>query len=236
MEFANITLADHQSLKRLRIEAGPAVPAIGRKEDLAEHLEMIRQELSGCSMILFYHAWLIVGIRRQDDVALRERQFFELWKSERDFLLQNLNARWLVSACDTMADVSPDRAERSVALAASLLANTVKLYETERLLASSGESCVSEHHIGCRPKALFDGMTTFAVGAGDMIRNLIERCARESSWTISGAILLELLRRMNALDTVFRRLQRCHRNPATRWEDLLGVSATHIEGKNEHRR
>lgn len=229
MTFETVTAADFDCLKRLRIQAGPASPAIGRKKDFSQHIEMIRQELSGHSMISLYHAWLIVGIRRRIDIVPRVRQFFELWRGEREFLLQGLNARWLVSACDTIADVSLDPAERSAGLAASLLANTVKLYETERLLAGSRESCVGEHHIGRRPQALFDGMTTFAVGAGDMIENLIERCARESSSTISGAILLELLRRMMALDTVFRRLQRCHRNPATQWEDLL--EATNAPGE-----
>jgi hypothetical protein len=91
----------------------------------------------GRSELEYAHAALIVLMRLGMEVSHSWRRFCELWSDSGSFLLQHLNSRWLVSACDTIADHDRDRAQRALALAASALVNTVRLYETERWMGPS---------------------------------------------------------------------------------------------------
>jgi hypothetical protein len=221
IDFAAVTPAQFATLKELSIDAGPRIPATRAKESFVDHIEMLRKDLTGASQLVLYHAWLVVAIRRRMDLSSTQVQFLELWSMETNFLITSLNSRWLVSACDTLADVSPDPVERATALSASLLVNTVKLYETERWLSPSTNldlqaSCQSQ-----KTGYLFDGITSFAVGRGDMIKNLLQRILRESANSIAGQILQELIRRLHSSDTVFRRLMNVHSNERTSWESCL---------------
>jgi hypothetical protein len=163
----------------------------------------------------FYHAILTVLVRRDVMKETALGHFWSMWDAEADCLLHNLSSRWLISACDTIVDYHADSYERAIACLGSTLMNTIKLYETERLCNGDPRSFVGDLS---SPKPLFDGMTSFSVGHGDMIQSLRNRtksvCRPES---LASKILTELLNRADRFDTIYRRFAQLHRNDATRW-------------------
>ena len=77
---------------------------IAKKKRLDDHFQMLRVEFKGRARIEFYHAVLIVLIRRQIKLLPTLELFFDLWDKEADFLCERLSLRWIVSACDTICD------------------------------------------------------------------------------------------------------------------------------------
>jgi len=73
----------------------------------------------------------IVMIRRTEGSGPGMVLFQRIISEHTDQICSELNTRWLVSVCDTFADHGQTPAQRAIGLAGSLLANTVKLYETE---------------------------------------------------------------------------------------------------------
>jgi hypothetical protein len=186
-----------------------------RQPDLNAHLTVLRKEFAGQSELLFYHAMLIALLRRRIEVAENLPRLRALWASEQAFLLEALDSRWLVSACDTIVDHWPEPDERALALATSLFANTIKLYETERIATGGvqGEYTLPEGRV-----ALHDGMTAFQIGEGDMIFNLVRRIEATTAQAGTAAqILRELVKRASKHDTVFRRFRAVHNRDATAW-------------------
>lgn len=208
------TPPDLEALKHARVP-GRRRAFVGRLPDRDEHLAGVRAAFAGEPQIDFYHAALSVLIRRGADMPLAYERFDRLWREQGAHLIESLDARWLVSACDTLMDCALGPTERAIACIGATLMNTIKLYETERLSAgpvpATPQSLVA-------PAPLFDGMTSFVVGRGDMICNLRKRtlaiCAGD---TIASRIVLELLRRADRADTVYRRMADLHRDEETRW-------------------
>lgn len=201
---------------RITLPGVEPVVLIGRREDLREHLAALEREFASASALAFYHAGLTVMIRRGVQADLAYRHFEAAWADQGDHLL-TLNARWLVAACDTIMTNAADKTERAIACVGSTLLNVVKLYETE-LLAAPPRSDADLRQLA-QPRPLFDGMTSFSVGHGDMIFNLRERTrALCSQPTLASKIVAELIERVDRHDTVFSRLAALHVNPETRWQ------------------
>ncbi|WP_224545765.1 hypothetical protein [Mesorhizobium sp. CA16] len=178
---------------------------------------MVRREFIGRTEIEFAHAAMNVLLRRGVAEERSWKRFQQMWQECETLLLQRLSTRWLVSACDTIADYSSDRAERALALAGSLLVNTVKLYETEIWMKTTeAEEYQRFPESGI---TLFDGVTPFMVGGGDMVANLNARlksiCDKP---TTASSILNEIFRRLHMNNTVFRRFQMLHTVEPTKWE------------------
>jgi hypothetical protein len=173
LPYANCDLAPFMAA---RVEASPAGTWAGRKHDLTEHFQHLEHEFSGRPRLAHLLACCIVVLRRdQSDQA--GRHLFE--RIVREFggdLAGHLNLRWLTSVCDTFMDVSQNPVDRTTALAGSLLANTVKLSETERLLFHPPQPDVPLYRFS-KGGPLFDGVISFWVGKGDMITNLLARAA-----------------------------------------------------------
>jgi hypothetical protein len=193
------------------------VYSFGAKADLREHFTMLKLEFGGKTELEFYHALLIVLIRREIDLSESVVRFKNLWAAETNFLVKNLDSRWLVSACDTITDYWPSSEERALAASASLFANTCKLYETERWATGQSRGRKAYRPIEGRVP-LHDGMSAFTIGDGNMLFNLHRRvrgvCKTES---VAGSIFIELLRRASECDTVYGRFRQVHNNDATRW-------------------
>lgn len=205
---------DTEALRRARVP-GQRRPLIGRLIEFDAHLAAVQATFAGESQINFYHAALTVLIRRGVDMPLAYERFEQLWRDHSDHLLESLDARWLVSACDTLMDCARDPTERAIACIGATLMNTIKLYETERLGAGPAQAPLQSF---ADPLPLFDGMTSFVVGGGDMIHGLRKRTAAVCTGdTIAPRIVLELLRRADRADTVYRRLAELHRVEETRW-------------------
>lgn len=177
-----------------------------RRPDFFEHMNELRSEFLERSELLHVHAGCVVALRRRLAVDHFLPLYLRLWREERAFLLRELSLRWLVSACDTLVDQGETPVQRAVALNGSMLANSMKLAETERLRTRAAGDDSEAPRQRRSPAGLFDGMTTFRPG-GDMIDNLFRRLDRVATLDdIAGPILQEVARRVKQADTVLRRL------------------------------
>lgn len=199
----------------------PFVLERGRLPDLKDHLDRLEAEFGGRDQLSFLHAALTVLIRRE--VALRSslEAFRNLWEVAGPQLCQNLDLRWLISACDTIADHPVREVDAARALLASTLANTVKLYETER--RAVGEPRLTQELVDAtakdRPGLLFDGMTRFGIQGGDMIRNLLLRLQRLNADRLDPVqrLTVEIINRVLNGPTVFQRFSGFHKSDGTHW-------------------
>lgn len=220
-QWQKLRNGDYDSLKREIIAGSEAVYSFGRTDNLDEHIDLVRREFAGRSYLEFFHAVLTVLIRRAIDTAVSAELFRSMWAAECAFLTERLDTRWLISACDTIVDLSDNSADVAAAYAGSLFMNTIKLYETE-ILASGAAAFSNEGRRSYRSiegrVPLFDGMSAFIIGRGDMIANLYERARRVCRGeTPAQIILAELLKRANENNTVFRRFAEAHLNKETIW-------------------
>lgn len=192
----------------LAAAAPPAGPLPRRGErDYETHLSTLLPEFAGRSELLFAHAALIVAIRRRLDLAADVPTFERMWAEEGAFLREHLSLRWLVSACDTFADHAADPARRARAMIGTVLVNSVKLQETERLmLGLAGQPLPQVEVPSVR---LFSGLSAFHYPRGDMVANMIARLRRVAAEdAVLGPLLEEMTGRLLHHDTVYRRLAR----------------------------
>ena len=209
-------------LDRLETEILGELPGVRRKIGsvmLDQHLDFLRNDFIGQPVLLYYHAFLTVHIRRRmhDDAALD--RFKWIWREKKPFLLRNMGVKWLRSSLDTVVDTDFPDAEKNLAMAGILLLNTVKLYETER----RGAFHLKKPFQGLRNNnELFNGLQIFAKSHGDMVFNTVFRLTQKISseyWTKD--VVLEILRRLHRYDTVYRRVSEVHTLEKTRWKHLL---------------
>lgn len=216
-----ITGANLLALKEKMIEKDTVTYTHGADKNLSQHLDQLRAEFSGQSELLYYHAKIIVLIRRDYKSRENFNLFKSLWSSQTDFLLNNLNTRWLVSAADTFADYSQDPLEQALAVSTSLLVNTVKLYETERFINKSGPTNDTENSIKTlktRRVDLFDGTSAFAIGTDDTIRNMrwrLDKVCNQNA--ILGKLLTEVFNRLQNHNTAYQRFKDKHSRKKTAW-------------------
>lgn len=211
---------EFSALKAQRIEGTTPDYTHGAEKNVEQHLLNLREEFAGQPELLYVHASLIVLIRREYKVDEHFRQFEKLWETEKDWLCSQLNTRWLVSAADTFADYSDNPTERALALGASLLANTVKMQETERYLQST-EAMPDDNErlaeLTSKRVDLFDGTSAFAVGTDDTLRNMRWRIDSISALHSTGSLVAEIFKRLQNQDTVYQRFRQRHTREKTRW-------------------
>lgn len=211
---------DFDSLKSQIINQGESILSRGSAKNIQEHYGTLRQEFSGQSELSFHHAMLIVMLRREIDVSLTFKRFNFLWEKQGDWLIKNLNIRWLVSACDTFADHSSNDIERSFALATTILANTVKVYETENILTNHQKiiydpDLVDKLQTEAIP--LIEGMSCFTIGTDDTLRNMVWRMNEICPNTITGKILMEVFQRLTNCESAFGRIRKHHTRIKTKF-------------------
>ncbi|MGV1912365.1 hypothetical protein [Agrobacterium vitis] len=218
-------IADYTSEKQLDFERlrneivtdCSFVPSFGLHSDIRQQVEMLEREFAGQSRLKLVHAVLNMLVRRGVAVDIVYDHFCGLWAAHADFLLETLDSRWLVSACDTICDCSLDESEGQVAILVSLFVNTLKLTETERLITVPVE--VDQSRVKGR-MPLFDGLTAFMPGKGDMPINLLRRIDRAvRPETLSGKIGRELINRALLSDTPFARFSKMA--TFNKWRDYL---------------
>jgi hypothetical protein len=217
---ASLQSSDYSALKSKIITDTELSYTHGADKDLSQHLHNLRAEFAGQAELLYYHAQLIVLIRREYQIAEQFAQFERLWETEGEFLREHLNTRWLISAADTFADHSTHLETRSLALAASLLINTIKLQETERYLQATenlSDQPDRQQQLQTGRVALFDGTSAFAVGTDDTLRNLRWRLDAIRTENPMGLVLAELFQRLQTHDTVYQRFRQRHTRAKTAW-------------------
>jgi hypothetical protein len=212
---------DFNQLKKNIILGERSKTMVGKNQDLEKHLERLYFDFVDKSELEFFHAYLIVHIRRKIDLNWCVEQFNKLWGLECEFLCSQLKARWLVSACDTMIDYPTSLDNQALALAAVLFTNTIKLYETENLMLEDKKYTKTAPLP--REYELFDSITPYAIGKGDMIKNMMTRIASIGHSDAPGyKILQELVRRAtHNNDTVYSRMLKRHLVPLTFWGDIV---------------
>ncbi|MBR0651099.1 hypothetical protein GXW78_15605 [Roseomonas terrae] len=184
-----------------------------RRPDFFEHVNELRSEFIDRSELLVVHAGCVVALRRRLAIDHFQPLYLRLWREQHGFLLHELSLRWLVSACDTLADIGESPVQRALALSGSVLANSMKLTETERRRTDATGAAAAAQGSRGPDGSLFDGMTMFRPG-GDMIHNLFRRLARVATLDdVAGPILLEVAARVRKLDTVVRRLDVAAKDP-----------------------
>lgn len=192
----------------------------GSSNDLTEHFNLLKNEFSGESELVYTHAKIIVLIRREFEVKKHLQIFEQLWEEEKKFLLENLSTRWLISAADTFADNSKDHSIQALSLACSCLLNTIKIQETERYITHANNLLDDKDRIHVLEKErvpLFDGTSAFAVGTDDTLRNMRWRIDKLAKVNIAGEILLEIFKRLQENDTVYKRFKDRHTREKTGW-------------------
>jgi len=212
---------DFAKQKHIIIDGDEIQYTHGSSNDLDEHYKALNAEFSGQAELCYTHAKIIVLIRRDFEVNKHFAIFEQLWEEEKDFLLKNLNTRWLISATDTFADFSNDDSIKSLSVACSCLLNTVKIQESERFITNAKSSIDDTRKIARLDNGeripLFDGTSVFKIGTDDTLRNMRWRIDDAAKINISGEILLEVFLRLQEHDTIFKRLKYRHKRSKTGW-------------------
>jgi hypothetical protein len=177
----------------------------GRSDNLNTHFHNLLPEFVGRSHLAFLLACCIVVIRKSNGTGAGITLFHRIISEHTDEICSELNTRWLVSVCDTLADHGKNGAQKALGLGGSLLANTVKLVETERNLFQVPRPWPPKRRLK-HNKRLFDGVIGFWLENGDMIENMIARIETVGKEDpVAGAFVGEILLRLIQFDTVFKR-------------------------------
>jgi hypothetical protein len=168
--------SDLEPFMAAKVTANPRGPWAGRKADLTEHFLLLEPEFHGRPRLAHLLACVIVVLRRDPADAAGKKLFGRIVREFGQEIPAHLNLRWLTAVCDTFMDVAEDPVDRATAMAGTLLANTIKLSETERLLFHPPQPDLPLYRFS-RGGTLFDGVITFWVGNGDMLTNMLSRAA-----------------------------------------------------------
>ena len=213
--------SDFSRQKQIIIDGDEIQYTHGSSNNLESHFVVLRDEFIGQSELCYTHAKIIVLIRRDFDSENHFALFKQLWKEEKDYLLKNLNIRWLISATDTFADLSDDDTIKSLSIACSCLLNTVKIQESEHFITNYESYEVDSKKITRLDNEervpLFDGTSVFKVGTDDTLRNMRWRIDKAAKINIAGEILLEIFLRLQKHDNIFKRLRDRHKRSKTGW-------------------
>ena len=220
-ELSEHISTDFSQQRQIVIEGSEIQYTHGSSNNLDEHFSALRNEFIGQSELCYTHAKIIVLIRRDFNSKKHFALFEQLWKKEKDYLLKNLNIRWLISATDTFADFSEDEAIKSLSIACSCLLNTVKIQESEHFITNFDNYLDDNEKIARLDNEeripLFDGISTFKIGTDDTLRNMRWRIDKAAKINIAGEILLEIFLRLQEHDNIFKRLRDRHKRNKTGW-------------------
>ncbi len=220
--FQTMPNVDFSALKSKKIVGDEIEYTHGSNKDIQTHISDLRNEFIGQPELLYYHAQLIVFIRREFKVKENFTLFQQLWDSQQDYLLRHLNMRWIVSAADTFVDHSADPLARSMAMNVITLVNTIKMNETERYLQCAERNTDNGARLESlqnKRVALPDGMSGFAVGTDDTLRNMRWRLEEVAKLHPLGKMLLAVFERLQNHETVYKRFKDRHTRKKTAWWD-----------------
>lgn len=180
-----------------------------RYEDLKTHLhsmDRLVEKNTTCDFIMYkyYFVALTVALRRNINIQHTRKLFLDLWKEYNNDLIKELSLRWLISAADSLVDYGESDTQKSIAMLAVGLANTIKLVETERRLTNSTTAPLDTKNI--KDHRLFDQVNIFSVEKGDLMFNMWKRFdAVIKLDNLSGSIFQEILKRLTIYDTTYKR-------------------------------
>ncbi|MFK7766499.1 MAG: hypothetical protein AB8B55_04710 [Mariniblastus sp.] len=188
---------------------------VGRDSDVEKHCQNIRKEFVGLPLLCFHVAKTIVAIRRGIEVEKNVDEFFSVIDSNLGLLCKHLSTRWLIAICDTIADHGTP-IQRAASLSIIVLVNTTKLSETERILeqrnlAKTGHVAQEDQakYFSNWPHELWDGVTSYHLGRGDMPRNMFARLESNLAQTPRVARLFATIRwRLESGENLYSRMSK----------------------------
>lgn len=211
-----------------------------RIRDLNRHFNKLKAEFIGQPELCFYHAMLIVLLRRNYQAVQTFAEFERLWQTQTDFLLAHLSLRWVISACDTFVDFSPTLSNQAVRagilMNAVSLINTLKVYETQLLAI--------ERQLGFDPKrldfsqfslahdelAMGEGLDYFRVGRDDTLKNMRARYQQLAELDpLAGKILLHVFEAVQHTDSAFAFVKALHTDEKGGWWQEQVTPPTDVE-------
>ena len=149
---------------------------LNRLPDVEENIMAIRAEFIGKPEICHVLARHIVYLRRGIDIPYNSIEFLRLLTKYADVLCDHYDTRWLISICDTIADLGTEAQSARAMLIVNLvqccnIANTVMHKVVDgRINANLLQSDIKWHTV--------DGLITADTYQGDMIYNMVQRCNR----------------------------------------------------------
>lgn len=232
--FADKTIADMKStIITSAMCRDSALTDKPRIKNLLDHLDNLQHEFIGQSELCYYHAVLIVLVRRQYKVEELFAEFEQLWESHTEYLLNHLSLRWLVSACDTFVDHSSNTARAAILMNVITMVNTLKIYETQQYLQTplapstvALENTVSlnsliddkvdslyETHL-----SLYDGLTYFHIGTDDTLKNMRHRYQQfHEKDKLATTMLLFAFDRLQNTKSAFATMKALHKDDKSKW-------------------
>ncbi len=201
-----------------------AISSRPRIKDLQSHLDNLKHQFVGQSELCFYHTTLVVLLRRGYKITETFADFETLWATEADYLLKHLSLRWIISACDTFIDHSPNPTRKAILMNATTLINTLRIYETKHFLHTSCNNqplrLVQEHveALYNSDLPLYEGLTYFRIGTDDTLKHMRERY--ESFYDadeLATTILLFMFDKLQHGDSAFATVRALHKDHKTQW-------------------
>ncbi|MFD1193616.1 glycosyltransferase family 2 protein [Seohaeicola saemankumensis] len=213
---------DLAPLKLARVD-GRALSVEGSKSTYARKLRELSQEFDGLPALMLLHGLLIAHLRRRTAPDHAGPLFLRLWAEESDWLLQRLDARWLVSAITTFGDHGATETQRRLGQSISVMFAMMKLYETERVYSGADPTRPFDWSKRKIPPLAMQ-MDAYALAAGGLDVNMLGRLWQDSDGDpVIAPLARHLLDLLIADDrTVFRRLRlmRQHREKAQKAEGI----------------
>lgn len=173
-----------------------------KRRNMADQLVRLQIALKGQPEILLWHALAISYLRRDTPHTDRARRlFFRIWDSETEFMLNALNARWLVSSLQSFADHGRSEAERLAGSAGFLYGNLIKVYESE-----INSAFRRRKEIGPFKGAPVKGLFGFQPGH-DILRNIniFAMAQADADGGPAGLALMRLMAHIRDGSTIFDR-------------------------------
>ena len=195
-----------------------------RTNDLQSHLDNLKHQFIGRSELCFYHATLIVLLRRSYKVEQTFTEFEQLWTAETDYLLEHLSLRWIVSGCDTFIDHSINKNRAAILMNVVTLMNTLRVYETREFIHLDPipkTTALNNTNVAALYKEnilLYDDLTYFRIGSDDTLKNMRDRYKKFSAIDkLATDILLAVFDKLQNNESAFSAMRSLHKSEKSKW-------------------
>lgn len=168
------------------------------KRTFVHYSENLRHKFKDTPEIFYLNAFCIGVLRRTPKQEPLRSLFLNIWSEQRDFMIANLDSRWLLSSLVTFETLGENEAQRTTASLSAVFFNMMRLYETEHTLTLQPSHIPKYFWKRADFKHFFMEFTPFAMRKGDTDINVLKVLLRWGQKDpITGAILDELLHRLN---------------------------------------
>ncbi len=168
------------------------------KKKFIHYSEALRHKFKDTPEIFYLNAFCIGILRRAPKQEPVRSLFLNIWSEQRDFMIANLDSRWLLSSLVTFETLGKNEAQRTTASLSAVFFNMMRLYETEHALSLQPADKPRYFWKRANLEHFVMGFSPFAIRIGDTDTNILKVLLRSGQKDpITGAMLDELLHRLN---------------------------------------